>query len=793
MPLQKLQFRPGINKESTSFANEGGWVDCDKVRFRMGYPEKINGWETKTSGFIGACRALKSWQSLSLERYTGLGTHLKYFVEEGNLFYDITPIRETTAAGDVVISYEVNLVSNGNFIKTSPGSTSIDDWTNTNNAFVIDVGGYIDGGTIQNPSNNNIASALGVVGSLSQSVTTQPNVEYTLTFMVLNPSQPVDSSIVVTGSSELVNTSITAFSPGATGSEPSAIQTVTFTADSASTEIKFVSETTSCNLGFSQVLLLEPNPKLNELTVRDTNHGCRAGDFVTFSGATGLGGNITAEVMNQEYQVSRVISTSEYKVNARTGGTPLSNYYSEGTVVIPESAEVDGDYWNDTDDSGTATVGEYQINSGLDTSVFGDGWGAGTWSRGAWNSAASLSILIETLRLWQHDTFGEDLIMNIRSGGIYYWDASIGTSARAVALEDLVGASNAPTVANKVLVSDIDRHVIAFGANPLGSSTQDPLLIRFSDQENAADWTPTTTNTAGDLRLGTGSEIVTAVETRQQILIFTDQSMHTMQFLGPPYTFGVNMVAENITIRSPNAAVSVEDSVFWMGTSEFMVYRGTVQNLNCTLKEYVFDDLNLDQAEKVFAAANTGFGEVWWFYPSGTSLNVDKYVVYNYEQDIWYHGSLDRSAWIDSGLADYPLATDNKGSIYFHEFGIDGDGQAIEAHVESSPIDIGEGDQFSYATSILPDISFRDSSISGLPHSVTFNIKGYNYNGGTTLPGQDDNHVVSTSDVSLERFDGKKDIRVRGRSLSLKVSSDSIGTTWRLGIPRINIRTDGKR
>jgi hypothetical protein len=638
MPLQKLQFRPGINKESTSFANEGGWVDCDKVRFRQGYPEKINGWEIKTSGFVGACRALKSWQSLSLERYTGLGTHLKYFIEEGSIFYDITPIRNTTSAGDVTFS-------------ASSGSSTI--------------------------------------------------------------------------------------------------------------------------------------------TITDTNHGAREGDFVTFSGATSLGGAITANVLNQEYVVASVTNTSTYTIKARTADTPLSDYYSNGSIDT-SGAEVDATA-SDTGNGGSSTVGEYQINSGLDTSVFGDGWGAGTWSRGTWNSAADLEILIETLRLWQHDTFGEDLIMNIRNGGIYYWDASVGTSTRAVALEDLVGASNAPTVANKVLVSDIDRHVIAFGANPLGSSTQDPLLIRFSDQENAADWTPTTTNTAGDLRLGTGSEIITAVETRQQILIFTDQSMHTMQFLGPPYTFGVNMVAENITIRSPNAAVSVEDSVFWMGTSEFMVYRGTVQNLNCTLKEYVFDDLNLDQAEKVFAAANTGYGEVWWFYPSGTSLNVDKYVVYNYEQDIWYHGSLDRSSWIDSGLADYPLATDNQGSIYFHEFGIDGDGEAIEAHVESSPIDIGEGDQFSYATSILPDISFRNSSTSGLPHSVTFNIKGYNYNGGTTLSGQDDNHVVSTSDVSLERFDGKKDIRVRGRSLSLKVSSDSVGTTWRLGIPRINIRTDGKR
>lgn len=640
MTLQKLQFKPGINKETTAYANEGGWVDGDKIRFRQGYPEKIGGWSKKTTDqFIGTSRALKTWVTLDLSRYLGIGTNLKYFLEEGGVFYDITPIRNTTSAGDVTFS-------------ATNGSSTI--------------------------------------------------------------------------------------------------------------------------------------------TVSDTNHGAREGDFVTFSDAVTLGGNITAAVLNQEYQIASVTDANTYTFQARTASTDVSNYYSDGALDT-SSAAVNANP-SDTDNGGSAAVGAYQINTGVDTSVFGTGWGAGTWSRGAWNSAASLAVLSETLRLWQHDTFGEDLIMNTRNGGIYYWDATNGASTRAVKLSELSGASNTPTVANKVIVSDVDRHVIAFGANPLGESTQDPLLIRFSDQEDPADWTPSTTNTAGDIRIGSGSEIITAVETRQQILVFTDESLHAMQYIGPPYTFGINMISENITVRSPNSVAAVEDNVFWMGKNEFYMYRGSVQAMVCDVKEYVFDNLNEDQADKVFAANNAAYAEIWWFYPSKTSATVDSYIIYNYEQNIWYYGTLDRTAWIDRGINDYPIAADTSGNLYFHEFGLDDGSEnppaAINAFVESSPADIGDGEQFSYVRKLIPDMSFRDSTASS--PEATYTFKAYNYNGGSTLD-TDDAAVVSTSLTPVQQYTQKADIRLRGRAISLRVESNQAGTSWRLGQPRVDVRTDGKR
>jgi len=640
MPLQKLQFKPGINKETTSYANEGGWIDGNKIRFRQGYPEKIGGWSKKTAAqFVGSCRALKSWVTLSLDRYLGIGTNLKYFLEEGGVFYDITPIRRTTSAGGVTFS-------------ATDGSSTI--------------------------------------------------------------------------------------------------------------------------------------------TVTDTNHGAKEGDFVTFSGAVSLGGLITANVLNQEYTIASVTNASTYTFQARTASTDISEYYSNG-VVDTSGAAVSANS-SDSGNGGSSTVGAYQINTGVDTTVLGTGWGAGTWSRGTWNSAASLTVLTETLRLWTHDTFGEDLIMNTRNGGIYYWDATNGTATRAVELSSLSGASDAPIVANKVIVSDVDRHVIAFGANTIGTSTQDPLLIRFSDQENPAVWTPTATNTAGDLKIGSGSEIIAAVETRQQILEFTDESLHSMQFIGPPFTFGINMISENITIRSPNAVAAVEDTVLWMGMNEFYIYRGTVQPLVCDVKEYVFDNLNDDQAEKVFSANNAAYSEIWWFYPSKDSENVDSYVVYNYEQNIWYYGTLTRTAWIDRGIEDYPIAADSSGNIYFQEFGLD-DGSAnppsaINAFIESAPVDIGDGESFMYVSKVIPDMSFRNSTAANPETTYTFNA--YNYNGGNTLM-TDTASVVSSSLTPIQQYTTKADLRLRGRSVALKVESNQTGTTWRLGQPRLDIRTDGRR
>ena len=640
MVLQRMQFRPGFNTEVPKYANENGWQDGDKVRFRQGYPEKIGGWSKKSpKQFVGSCRALKAFQALNLDQFTGVGTHLKYYIEDGGIFYDITPIRSTTSAGDVTFAAQ-------------------------------------DGSDL--------------------------------------------------------------------------------------------------------------------ITATDTNHGCREGDFVTISGAASLGGAITADILNQEHQIETVPTADTYTFYARTAGTDISDYYDGGSIDT-SAARVTANT-SDTNTGGSAAVAEYQVNTGVDTAVFGNGWGAGTFGRGTWNSAASLNILSEILRLWQHDNFGEDLVLNIRDGGVYYWDTSSGTSNRAVPLSDLTGASNTPTVAKQVIVSDVDRHVIAFGCNPLGSNTQDPLLIRFSDQEDPADWTPTTLNTAGDLRLGSGNTIVQAVETRQQILVFTDQTLHSMQYIGPPYTFGINLISQNISIRSPNAAIAVGDKVFWMGVDQFYMYQGQVEQLKCTVREKVLNDINLDQADKVVVGLNSGFHEIWWFYPSKTSSNIDKYVVYNYDQDIWYYGTLDRTAWIDSGQADFPIAASTDGHLYFHEFGFDDNSGAspagIDAFIQSSPIDLGDGETFSYVRKLIPDLTFRNSTNS--TPTVVYTIDAYNYNGGLSV-STDTANITKTSAIPVEQYTEKVDLRVRGRAIGMKISSDQVGTTWRAGVNRLDIRPDGKR
>lgn len=637
MPLTKLQFRPGINRETTSYTNEGGWFDCDKVRFRAGLPEKIGGWtRLGSSSFLGTCRAMHQWSTLALNNYVGLGTNTKYYIEEGEGYYDITPIRTTTAAGDVT------------FAATDGSST---------------------------------------------------------------------------------------------------------------------------------------------LTVTDTAHGAVVGDFVTFSGAVSLGGVITADVLNQEYRIDSIVDADNYTVVARAvanlSAITIDGAYTPTPVVANAS---------DSGDGGASVVGTYQINTGLDTTLFGNGWGAGTWGRGTWGSGANINTLTDTLRLWSHDNFGEDLIINVVNGGIYYWDASSGLSTRAVALSSLSGASDAPVVATKILVSDVDRHVIAFGTNPLGSSTQDPLLIRFSDQENAADWTPTTTNTAGDLLIGSGSKIVTALETRQQILVFTDVSLHAMQYLGPPFTFGINMISENVTIAGTNSAVAIEDNVFWMGSDEFYVYSGAVQKLPCSVKDFVFTNFNEQQSEKVFASTNSAFSEIWWFYPSANSENVDRYVVFNYEQNVWYYGAMARSAWVDRGVTQLPLAAGLDGYLYTHENGFD-DGStspatALEAYIESSQVDIADGDRFSFVHRIVPDVTFRNSSAEN--PAITITLKARNFPGGDYLQSNAQT-VTKTASVPVEQFTNQVFVRLRGRSMALRAASDGLGVGWRLGSQRIDIRPDGRR
>ena len=624
MALQKLQFKPGIVRDTTDYTNEGGWFDCDKIRFRMGLPETIGGWtRLTTSTMLGTCRSIHEWTTLSGDLFIGAGTNQKFYVVEGDAPHDITPIRKTTTG------------------------------------------------------------------------------------------------------------------------------TATFSATSGSAIVN----------------------------VTDTNNGVFLGDFVTFSNAVSLGGQITAVVLNQEYTVTEIVDGDNYHITV--------------------TATADG---SDLGNGGGSTVASYQLNIGLDTVAVGSGWGAGPWSRGAWNSSADVGIPGANLRLWSQDNFGEDLIANVRSGGIYYWDSSAGVSGnRMVNITDLPGGSSVPVVCNQILVSERDRHVIAFGANPefdqYGNATlvQDPLSIRFSSQESVTDWATTPTNTAGGLRIGTGSFIVGAVQTKQQVVVFTDISVYTMQFIGPPFTFGLTEVSSNISIAGEKAAVSTGDVVYWMGDGTFYLYNGSVVQIPCTIREYVFSDINTNQMAKVTAATNTSFSEIWWFYPSSESTTNDKYAVYNYDMNIWYYGSLPRTAWSDNVRGGLPIAASPDGYIYFQETGMnDGSNNPptpLSAYVESSTVDIGEGDRFMFAHRLLPDITFRNST--GNP-TATFSIKARNYP-GESFSSTSSNSVVSSQTVPVQLFTDEYFIRVRGRAVALRIESNQVNTAWRLGSPRLDLRPDGRR
>jgi hypothetical protein len=625
MPLTKLQFKPGINTETTSYANEGGWFDGDKIRFRFGVPEKIGGWQ-KLSGatFLGTARAIKPFVALDSTRYNGLGTNLKYYIEEGGGYNDITPLRVTTSAGDVT------------FAATNGSST---------------------------------------------------------------------------------------------------------------------------------------------LTVTDNGHGALVNDFVTFSGAATLGGTITADVLNQEYQVVSVPTANSFTVTAKD---------TSGATVTANAS--------DSGNGGGSVVGAYQINVGLNTTVSGSGWGAGTWGRGTWDSASSLLAAGATLRLWGNDNFGEDLLFNVRDGGIYYWDKS-GGLIRAVALDSLGTDATIPTVAKQVMVSDRDRHVIAFGCDGEASiGTQDPMLIRFSDQGSLSTWQSTAENTAGELSLGSGSEIVTAIETRQQILVLTDVSAYSMQFLGPPFTFGINLISENITVMAPNAAKAVDDMVFWMGQDDFYEYNGQVQKMPCSIKSYVFNDFNSAQSEKVSAGLNSSFNEIWWFYPSSSSDENDRYAIYNYVEQVWYYGVLARTVWIDRGINTQPLAAGTDNFLYNQELGLD-DGStaptsAITAYITSSQLDLGDGESFAFIRRIIPDVTF-DGSTSDAP-AANFIIKTRNFPGGT-YNTTSTNAVTRSATVPVEQFTTQAHVRLRGRSFTFELQSTIAETQWRLGAPRVEVRPDGRR
>ena len=630
MPLTKVNFKPGINKEETDYSNEGGWVDGNFIRFRKGRVEKIGGWEKYIdSTLIGSPRALHAWIALDGSQYLGVGTTNKYYIENGNVYYDVTPIR-----------------------RSSTNST---------------------------------------------------------TFAATNGSSTV--------------------------------------------------------------------------TVTETSHGAVNGDFVTFSSAVSLGGNVNAAVLNQEYQIDLVTGANTYTITAKN---------TSGVTVTANAS--------DSGNGGSATDAAYQINSGLDVFVPSTGWGVGTWGAGTWGAATALSDT-NNLRLWTHDNFGEDLIINPRNGGIFKWDESNGLTTRAVELSGISGANKVPTKALQVITSETDRHLIVLGADPLSGGSRtgaiDPMLIAFSDQENELEFEPLNTNTAGSLRLSSGSSIIAGIKSRQEVLIWTDTSLYSMQFIGPPLTFALNLINEGAGLIGPKAVVNAPNGVFFMSKNAFYFYNGSIKKLNCSVQDFVFSDLDVDQSFKCFAGLNEEFSEIWFFYPSQTddTDEISRYVIYNYEENSWSIGSLKRYSWLNPGINEKPLVAGETSStkvIYQHETGSNDDLSSMDnVFIESADIDITDGDNFVFLKKVIPDILFQNDLGSNPDPALNIVVKRRDFNNET---------LTTDSTTQIKNSSTFSSLRTRTRQFVLRFESDDDNTEadrkdfkWRLGNTRIDIQQSGRR
>jgi hypothetical protein len=510
------------------------------------------------------------------------------------------------------------------------------------------------------------------------------------------------------------------------------------------------------------------------ITATDVDHGAQQGDFVTFSGAVSLGGNITATVLNREYVIASIIDDDNY------------------TFVATATANS-----SDSGDGGASVVGAYQIPIGNEIEVPFTGWSAGRWGFGTWGFGG---VTLAPMRIWSQSNFGEDLFFTYRGGAPFYWDASTGVNTRAVYVSSLGGASDVPVIANIAFVSDIFRFAFCFGANELGAAPLDPMLIRWSDQEDVANWTPTALNQAGSLRLSQGTEIVAVRQARQEVLVWTDSAVYGLQYLGAPEVWGAQLLGANITVVSPNATIYANNVAYWMGIDKFYYYDGTVKTLPCTVRSYVFNDINKEQFNQVVCGTNEQFDEVWWFYPSAGATQNNRYVVYNYIDNIWYYGTLSRSAWIDADLRDNPIAATYSNNLVFQEFGVDcnelGTANPITATITSGEFDIDDGDRFMLINRILPDMTFVGSTADAPSATMTIlplENSGSGYYNPLSVGGNSTGTITRITTVPIEQFTGQVFVRIRGRQIAVKIESTGLGVTWKLGKPRLDIRSDGRR
>jgi len=748
MPLQKLLFKPGVNRESTSYANEGGYYSSNKIRFRSGMPEKVGGWTADTgtnlstlqptTGTVwGVCRALWNWLNLTGYNLLAIGTNLKYYLQNGTngYYYDVTPLRTTTTAGEVTFA-------------ASTGSTTIT---------VNDAGHGAQTGDFVTYS-----GAVSLGGNITATIL---NAEFQITYANSN-QYTITSSVAATA--------------GDAGNGGSSV------------------------VGAYQITTGNPIYTQNVGWGAGTWGGVIVGTATTaVSGGTLSNSNTTVTVTSTTGFTAAGRILIDQETISYTGIT--------GTTFTGCTRGVNG--------AGSGAATTHTNGSAVVQSTTFTGWG---------DPAPAGQGIGQQLRTWSQSNFGEDLIFNARGGALYYWANSasattfnrgqyLGPSTAVVTKSGTITTdSSCPTVANFVMVSDASRFVLAFGCNDYSSVIQDPLLIRWSDQESFATWFPAVTNQAGSYRLSHGSQIVTSMQTRQEILVLTDAAIYSMQYLGPPYVWSFQILGDNISIAGPNAIATANNITYWMGTDKFYMYSGRVQTLPSTLREYVYNDINLDQSFQFMAGTNEGYNEVWWQYCSSGSNVIDRYVIYNHLDNVWYYGDWanytgtayqGRTAWLDSALRAYPMATtygvaggSTNTLLVYHENGVD-DGTVnpavpIVAQVTSSDFDIGDGHNFGFVWRLIPDLTFDGSNVNQPIAMFTVLPRA---NSGAPYGNANNPNVVSTQNYqnqrtyAIQEFTQQVYVRIRGRQMAFKVSSDEIGVQWQLGVPRIDIRPDGRR
>jgi len=781
MPLQKILFKPGVNRENTRYTTEGGWYECDKVRFRQGTPEKVGGWQQISSyTYEGVCRSLWTWGTITgATVLTGVGTNKKFYIEEGGAYNDVTPIR----------AYEGPL---SNPFAVTTGSTTI---TVSDNTHGCQTGDYV--------------TFLGAVGLSTQTFTRTNSTDF-----VLSTALPDNTPVLL--------------SVSAGGVLPTGLL--------AGVQY-FVQVVAGTTINFSNVI--------DGAAISTTTAGSG-----TFSLEVNQG--ITSAVLNQNFEVTFVnlnsytiqspVAATAYDVGG--GGTSVYAAYEFPTgneIVTPISGWGAGAWGEGPWGIGTTALQSarlwYQNNFGEDL-VYGYRGGVLYY----WNAKIGVNPVIFTVTIASPAVVtytgialpeGTALVLETTGAlptgltvGVVYYAVNVsgntfnlsatpggaaitttgvqaGThyvSPRGIPVSNLAGASDVPTAVNNMIVSDISRFVIAMGCNPIGQTEIDPMFIRWTDQESLVDWTPAATNQAGGTRLSHGSEIRTGIQSRQEILIYTDAALYSLQYLGPPYVWGAQLLGDNISIAGVNTAIVASGITYWMGVDKFYMYSGRVQTLRCDLRQYIYGDINLEQQSQFFAGTNEGFNEVWWFYCSSGSTAIDRYVVYNYAEDIWYYGTMARTAWVDSGLNLYPVAATYSDNLVYHELGVDdnttGVPVAIDSYITSSQFDIGDGHAFGFIWRLIPDVTFRGST-AGSPQ-VTMTLlplqnSGSGYNTPPSVGGVDNATVTRSATVPVEQFTGQVYIRVRGRQMSFKVAGNQLGLQWQLGAPRIDIKPDGRR